>query len=60
MFSVQEESEVGPFPHGRGKFGVLIWQNPLTLKPPMKIYKKTLKSEKARITEKAAGSACHL
>ena len=49
MFSVQEGSEVGPLPHGRGKFGVLIWQHPLTLKPPIKIFKKALKSEKARI-----------
>ena len=50
MFSVQEGSEVGRLPHGRGKFGVLVWQHPLTLKPPIKIYKKALKSEKARIT----------
>ena len=49
MFSVQEVSEVGPLPRGRGKFGVLIWQYPLTLKPPIEIYKKALKSEKARI-----------
>ena len=49
MFSVQEGSEVGPLPHGSGKFGVLIWQLPLTLKPPIKIYKNALKSEKARI-----------
>ena len=46
-----EGSEVGPLPHGRGKFGVLIWQHPLTLKPPIKIYKKALKSAKARIKQ---------
>ena len=52
MFSVQEGSEVVPLSHGRGKFGVLIWEHPLTLKPPIKIYKKALKSEKARISIK--------
>ena len=49
MFSVQKGSEVVPLPQGRGKFGVLIWEHPLTLKPPIEIYKKALKSEKARI-----------
>ena len=50
MFSVKEQIDVGPLPHGRGKFGILVTDVTLAVKDPKSIKRLNEQPEKARVT----------